>query len=329
MTRLAIIVPCYNEEEILPETNRQLNVILNRMVERNKIAPESYIYYVDDGSKDRTWQLIKDICLENPCVGGIKLARNVGHQNALLAGLMTVKGDVLVSIDADLQDDVDIIEQMVDEYNVRGVEIVYGVRRRRDTDTAFKRMTAQTFYRFLHFMGVDIVLNHADFRLMGRRAIQALQEFREINLFLRGIVPLLGFQSSIVYYDRKARFAGKSKYPFKRMFALALNGITSFSVTPLRMITTLGFIIFFFSSMLGFWGLLAAMFSDSTIPGWASTVVPVYFLGGVQVFCIGILGEYIGKIYWEVKQRPRFIIEEVMESPARQSSRGTDMTTRI
>lgn len=315
MNQVAIIVPCYNEENVLAETVLHLRAILHRMVNRKKIALNSCIYFVDDGSKDSTWQIIEELSRKYSDVHGIKLSRNVGHQNALLAGLLTAKGDALVSIDADLQDDENVIEQMVDEFNEHGVEIVYGARSNRDTDTKFKHITAEGFYKFMRIMGVELVDNHADFRLMSRLAVQALKDFKEVNLFLRGIIPLLGFRSSVIYYKRSARFAGTSKYPLVRMLSLALNGITSFSVTPLRIITVIGFVIFIISSALGAWSLLAVLFNWNIVPGWASTVLPIYFLGGVQVLCIGILGEYVGKVYQETKHRPRFIIEKIVGVP--------------
>ncbi|MGZ3814282.1 MAG: glycosyltransferase family 2 protein [Mucilaginibacter sp.] len=312
MTKLSIVVPCYNEEDVLPETNVRLNKLIIDLVDKNKISNESKIYYVDDGSVDNTWSLIESLSQNNKHVCGIKLARNVGHQNALLSGLLTAEGDALVSIDADLQDDVSIIEQMVDEHNDKGIEIVYGVRKLRKTDTFFKRTTANLFYRFLSSMGANVIRHHADFRLMGRSAIEALRSFREVNLFLRGIIPLIGFKTSIVYYDRAARFAGTSKYPLRRMLSLALNGITSFSVVPLRMITALGFFVFIISAVMGCWIFVNALITNEIVPGWASTILPIYFLGGIQVLCTGIIGEYVGKIYSETKQRPRYFIEKLL-----------------
>lgn len=309
MTTLGVVVPCYNEKEVLPETARRLTDLLQQLVEKNKISPDSRIYFVDDGSTDGTWELIEAASQSRPSVSGIKLARNVGHQNALLAGLLAAEGDALVSIDADLQDDVNVIESMIDEFH-NGNEIVYGVRRKRDADSAFKRITARIFYHLLQLMGVNVINDHADFRLLGRRAVDSLKEFGEVNLFLRGIVSLLGYDSSIVYYDRAERMAGISKYPFRRMLALAIDGLTSFSVAPLRIITLIGLLVFLISTGMGTWVLYAALFTDNTIPGWASTVLPIYFIGGIQLFSIGVLGEYVGKIYGEVKRRPRFIIEK-------------------
>ncbi|WP_374088707.1 glycosyltransferase family 2 protein [Methylomicrobium lacus] len=313
MMKLAIAVPCYNEQEVLDETNNRLTQLIDRLLDQGKVNPDSRIYYIDDGSTDRTWDIIENLSKHQPSVTGIKLSRNVGHQHALLAGLLTAEGDAIVSIDADLQDDVSVIEQMVDDFNLRKVQIVYGVRKQRNSDSFFKRTTADLFYKVLRLMGGEIIQHHADFRLMGRPAIEGLREFNEVNLFLRGIIPLLGFKSSIVYYDRTARFAGTSKYPFKKMLALALNGITSFSVVPLRMITALGFVVFLLSAVMGIWVLTNALLTDAMVPGWASTILPIYFLGGIQVLCIGVLGEYIGKIYKETKQRPRYFIEKTTD----------------
>jgi glycosyltransferase involved in cell wall biosynthesis len=310
MMKLAIVVPCFNEEEVLVETNRRLTRLVENLIGKAKINPDCKIYYVDDGSTDRTWDMIAELSEKQNCVEGIKLSRNVGHQRALLAGLLTAEGEALVSIDADLQDDVSVIEQMVDDFNERKAQIVYGVRRQRKSDSFFKRTTASLFYKLLRLMGGQIIEHHADFRLMGRPAIEGLREFSEVNLFLRGIIPLIGFKSSIVHYDRTARFAGTSKYPFKKMLALALDGITSFSIVPLRIITVLGFFVFLISSLMGIWVLINALLTDAMVPGWASTILPIYFLGGIQVLCIGVLGEYIGKIYKETKQRPRYFIEK-------------------
>ena len=282
------------------------------MIETSLIAEQSTIYYVDDGSCDGTWALIENFSKNNPLVCGIKLSRNLGHQNALWCGLMTAPGEILVSIDADLQDDVNVIPKMVKEF-VAGNEIVYGVRDSRATDTFFKRFTAEGFYKLMKIMGVDLVFNHADYRLLSRRALDALSEYQEVNLFLRGIVRLLGFKSSIVMYDRAERFAGESKYPLKKMLAFAWQGISSFSIVPLRLITLLGFAISLLSIFFGLWGLGVSLVGDYVVPGWASTVVPMYFLGGVQLLGLGVIGEYIGKIYLESKHRPRFHIEKIIE----------------
>ncbi|MEW5757518.1 MAG: glycosyltransferase family 2 protein [Pseudomonadota bacterium] len=310
--KLAIVVPCYNEEEVLGETASRLLALLQRLTEKNKISSDSKVYFVDDGSKDRTWELIEGLSQKHGNIAGVKLSRNRGHQNALLAGLFTAEGDAVISIDADLQDDINVMEQMVDLYH-QGIKIVYGVRKRRDTDTAFKRTTALQFYKLMRALGVDTIENHADYRLMDRRAIEELKGFKEVNLFLRGIVPLLGFKSSIVYYDRAERFAGESKYPLKRMIALALNAITSFSVVPLRLIMIVGMLTFLFSLGMSAWALWVKFFGSQVVPGWASTVIPVYFISGIQILCIGVIGEYVGKLYSEAKQRPRYIIEKIVE----------------
>ncbi len=308
---LGIVIPCYNEEEVIPETAKRMTELIGRLVSRGKISPDSKMVFVDDGSKDRTWALIERLAAENQHVGGIKLSRNRGHQNALIAGLFTANGDALVSIDADLQDDINAIEEMVDMY-LAGTDVVYGVRKQRETDTAFKRLTALGFYRLIQWLGVESMYNHADYRLMSRRAIEALKEYREVNLYLRGIVPLIGFNPAVVYYDRANRFAGESKYPLRRMIGLALDAITSFSVVPLRMITFTGFVIFFVTTLVTLWALWVRLFTNDAVPGWTSIVLPMYFLGGVQIFCIGMLGEYLGKTYSEIKSRPRFFIDKVV-----------------
>lgn len=307
--QLGIVVPCYNEEEVFPETSKRLLVLLERLSTDGLIASDSAVYFVDDGSKDRTWQLIEEMSNTNTRVHGIKLSRNRGHQYALMAGLFGATGDALVSIDADLQDDINVIEDMIRKH-LEGYEIVYGVRKSRSTDTFFKKSTAEIYYKLLAKMGVDIVYNHADYRLMGRRALDALGDFSEVNLFLRGIIPLLGFRTTTTYYDRSERFAGESKYPLKKMLALALDGITSFSVVPLRMISMLGFLVSLVSIAMVVWVLYGKLFTNSAIPGWASSVIPIYFLGGIQLLSIGVLGEYVAKIYLETKRRPRFLIEK-------------------
>jgi glycosyltransferase involved in cell wall biosynthesis len=306
---LSIVVPCYNEEEVLNETAKRLVGLLDTLQNKAKISDKSKIYFVDDGSKDRTWELIESLSETYTSVHGLKLSRNRGHQNALLGGLFTAEGDALVSIDADLQDDIAVIEEMVDAYHA-GHDIVYGVRKERTTDTTFKRATAEGFYKLMQLMGVDIVYNHADFRLMSRRAVEELKQYPEVNLFLRAMVPLIGYPATNVYYDRAERFAGESKYPLKKMLAFAWDGITSFSVVPLRLITATGFIIFVASVLISLWVVGVKLFTDDAVPGWASTVLPIYFIGGIQVFSIGIVGEYIGKMYLETKRRPRFIIEK-------------------
>ena len=305
---LTIVVPCYNEEDVLPETQIRLLRVLDELEEKKLINNESQIVFVDDGSKDKTWQLIESASETNKRINGLKLSRNRGHQNAVLAGMLTVTGDIIITIDADLQDDLEAIEKMVLAHN-QGAAIVYGVRKKRETDTPFKRITAEGYYKLLAKFGVEIVFNHADYRLMSRRVIEALREYNEVNLFLRGIIPQLGYQTAIVYYDRNERFAGESKYPIGKMLALAWQGITSFSTTPLRMITTLGFLISAGSFAFTIWAIGIRIFSDQAVPGWASTVVPIYLLGGIQLLCIGIIGEYLGKIYTETKKRPRYSIE--------------------
>lgn len=305
---LAIVVPCFNEEEVLPETNRRLLALLQRMQDAGLVSASSGIYYVDDGSRDRTWSIIEEQSQRDGRCHGLKLSRNRGHQAALMAGLLTVPGDALVSIDADLQDDVDVIEAMVSEFKA-GHEVVYGVRDSRATDTVFKRQTALAYYGLLRKMGVDLVHNHADFRLMGRRAVEALREYGEVNMFLRGVVPLIGYRATTVKYDRAERFAGVSKYPLRKMLAFAAEGITSFSIVPLRLITLLGFLVSAFSFAMILFILYGTLVLKAAIPGWASSVVPIYFLGGIQLLAIGILGEYIAKIYLETKRRPRYFIE--------------------
>ena len=309
--RLAIVLPCYNEEEVLPETHRRLLALLDRMSSAGLISADSGLYFVDDGSKDGTWALIESLTQGDPRVHGVKLSQNRGHQNALLAGLMSAEGEAIVSIDADLQDDVNVIEAMVREF-AAGSEIVYGVRQSRATDTAFKRETAQLYYRLMKRMGVDLVYNHADFRLMGRRSIEALRQYDEVNLFLRGIVPLIGFKTTSVLYDRAERFAGESKYPLKKMLAFAVSGITSFSVVPLRLITALGILVSIFSFVMTAYVFYGRLFMGTVIPGWASSVIPIYLLGGIQLLSIGILGEYVSKIYMETKRRPRYFIERIL-----------------
>jgi polyisoprenyl-phosphate glycosyltransferase len=307
--RLAIVVPCYNEEAVLPETARRLTALLQGMMASESVTDDSQVVFVDDGSRDGTWALIESLASADPRIGGIKLSRNRGHQNALLAGLYTCEADVLLSVDADLQDDILVIPEMV-QAHARGAQIVYGVRNDRSSDGFFKRASAQGFYRFMSALGAESVYNHADFRLMSRRAIEALKSFREVNLFLRGLVPLIGFRSAIVYYTRSERFAGESKYPLRRMLALALDAVTSFSVAPLRFITGVGFLVFLLSTAMGLWTLWVKLFTSHAVPGWASTLLPVYLLGGIQILCIGVLGEYLGRVYQETKARPRYIIEK-------------------
>ena len=308
---LGIVVPCFNEDQVLPETTRRLIELLSGLLHKGKIGAGSRIWYIDDGSSDRTWELIEQFSREYEQVCGIKLSRNRGHQNALIAGLINCPGDALISVDADLQDDINVIHKMLDEL-FSGKDIVYAVRESRDTDTFFKRTTAQLYYRMLRFLGVDLVFDHADFRLMSRRAVTALREFSEVNLFLRGIIPTIGFPSAIVGYDRQERFAGETKYSLKKMISLAIDGITSFSATPLRIIATLGLVIFFVSMFMSGWVLWIRLFTDQAVPGWASSVLPMYLLGGVQLLCLGIVGEYVAKVFMETKRRPRFFIDKVV-----------------
>ncbi len=307
---LYIVVPCYNEEEVLPETSKRLKEKVESLISNGMVSDLSRILFVDDGSKDKTWQLISELHNQDTLFSGIKLAHNRGHQNALLAGLMTAKehADIVISMDADLQDDINVVDQFITEYQ-NGSDIVYGVRSSRKTDTAFKRSTALAYYRVLEKMGVDIVYNHADYRLMSKRALNALEQFKEVNLFLRGIVPIIGYKTSVVEYERSERFAGESKYPLKKMLAFAIDGITSFSVKPIRMITSLGFIIFALSLIMLLYSIIIKIIGHAD-SGWASIICSIWMIGGIQLLSLGIIGEYIGKIYNETKARPRFIIEE-------------------
>ncbi len=313
MERLAIVVPCYNEEEVLEMSSEALREVLNDLIDKRKIAVDSFVMFVNDGSKDRTWELIEAEHEKYPYqVYGVKLAKNVGHQYALTAGLITAADlcDICVSIDADLQDDVSVIEYMVDKYH-DGCDIVYGVRKERKTDTFFKRFTAQSFYKLMAHMGVNTVYNHADFRLMSCRALRQFSNYREYNLFLRGIVPLIGYKTDCVYYDRKERAAGVSKYPLKKMLALAFDGISSFSTRPIDLILTVGFIIVFLSFIALIYALIS-YFTGNVEPGWTSLIISIWFLGGMQLLAIGLVGKYVGKTYIEVKHRPRYNIEKVL-----------------
>ena len=313
MQKLYLVIPCYNEEEVLPETSKQLRAKMETLMAAGKVTKESRIVFVNDGSKDRTWEIIESLHKENPLFQGIKLSRNKGHQNALLAGLMTVKEhcDMAISMDADLQDDIDAIDGMLEKY-AEGCDIVYGVRNARDTDTAFKRKTAEGYYKVMGLLGADIVYNHADYRLMSKRALDGLEQFKEVNLFLRGVVPMIGYKSDKVYYARKERFAGESKYPLKKMLAFAWEGLTSLSVKPIRMIMTLGSVIFLVSIAMLIYSLVRHAMG-ATLVGWTSTVVSIWAIGGLQLLAIGIIGEYIGKVYLETKQRPKFIVEEYLK----------------
>ncbi len=309
MKTLYIVVPCYNEEEVLPETSKRLLEKLTTLENQGRVTAKSRILFVDDGSRDKTWEMISFLHKQNPRFAGVKLAHNKGHQNALLAGLMTAKNycDIAISMDADLQDDIDAVDKMLDE-NDLGSDIVYGVRSSRETDTAFKRTTAQGFYKFMKLMGVDVVYNHADYRLMSRRALDALEGYKEVNLFLRGIVPLIGFKSSTVTYERHERFAGESKYPLKKMLSFAFDGITSFSVKPIRWVTVMGFLIFIASILAIIYSVVSKLMGVA-VAGWTATMLSIWMLGGIQLLSLGIIGEYIGKIYIESKERPRFLIE--------------------
>lgn len=313
MEKLAIVVPCYNEEEMLKLSSKALREVLDDLTSKGKIDPGSFVLFVDDGSKDKTWQLIEEEHREHKQIRGVKLAGNVGHQFALTAGLITAKemSDVTVSIDADLQDDTAVIEEMIDKYH-EGCDIVYGVRSDRKTDSFFKRTTAQMFYKMMSVMGVKTVYNHADFRLMSKRAVEEFSKYQETNLFLRGMVPLLGYPSDNVYYERKARVAGESKYPLKKMLALAFNGISSFSIKPISLITGMGVAIIVCSIAAAIYALIS-YFTGQVVAGWTSLILSIWFIGGVQLLSIGLIGQYIGKIYIEVKHRPRYNIETVLD----------------
>ena len=310
---LYIVVPCYNEEAVLPETSRRLRAKMEAMVSAGRISERSRVLLVNDGSKDGTWNIIERLHRESPLFSGVNLTRNRGHQNALLAGLMTAKDrcDMAISMDADLQDDVDAVDRMLDKYD-EGCDIVYGVRASRKKDTFFKRFTAESFYRLMNFMGAETVFNHADYRLMSRRALEGLAAFKEVNLFLRGIVPMIGYTCAAVEYERGERFAGESKYPLKKMLSFAMEGITSLSVKPIRYITMLGFLIFLVSiAMLIYF--IARWAIGATVAGWASVICSVWAIGGLILLSLGVIGEYIGKIYLETKGRPRFLIREILE----------------
>ena len=306
---IGFILPCYNEQQVIGHTSAQLLQLLSGLKQQNVIDGKSFIAFVDDGSRDRTWSIIEELSL-HPDVRGLKLAAIAGHQKALLAGLVSFmeEADALISMDADLQDDLSVIEPMIQKF-ANGTDVVYGVRRERKKDTWFKRNSAVGFYKVMKRMGVNLVHNHADFRLQSRRALLALSQFSEVNLFLRGIIPSIGYTQDIVFYDRLDRHAGESKYPLGKMMSFAWNGITSFSTIPLKFVTVTGFVIFLLCLAMSAYSVVA-LFMDRTIPGWVSTVLPMYFLGGIQLLCVGILGEYVGKIYSEVKRRPRFIIEK-------------------
>jgi len=309
--KLGIIIPCYNEEEGLKETSNHLQTLLMQMIKSGKIAANSFICYVDDGSTDRTWQIIESFSKQSDLFKGIKLSRNFGHQNALISGLMQLKSDAdaLISMDADLQDDVQLINEFVAKFK-EGYEVIYGVREDRSKDTHFKRISAEFFYRFQTYMGIDTVSNHADYRLLSSKALQTLSEFKEINPFLRGIVPLMGYRSCSLHYSRAERFAGETKYSLTKMLFFALDGVVSFSVKPLRLITLTGFLISFLSLLVIFWVVFEKIFLGTTVDGWASMMISIYLIGGIQLMSIGIIGEYIGRIFQQSKGRPRYIIDK-------------------
>ena len=308
--KLFVVIPCYNEEEVLEETTKRLKEKFEDLIKKKVISKDSRVMYINDGSKDNTWNLIKEISKKESLFTGITLSRNRGHQNALVAGLLTAKNyaDVVISMDADLQDDINAIDAMMEDYN-NGCDIVYGVRSARKKDTFFKRFTAEGFYKFMSMMGVDIVYNHADYRLTSKRVLEEFKEYKEVNLFLRGIFPLIGFKTDIVYYERAERFAGESKYPLKKMLNFAWDGITSFSVKPLRMIATLGFVILFISFVIMIYTIVRKVMGN-TVDGWAFLNISIWFIGGLQMLSLGIIGEYVGKMYNETKARPRFIVSE-------------------
>ena len=310
--RLFVVVPCYNEEEVLPETSKRLKEKVLSLIKDGKVAEDSRICFVNDGSKDRTWERIAALHAEDNIFSGINLSRNRGHQNALLAGLMTVmdEADMVISMDADLQDDINAMDEMIDKY-LKGCDVVYGVRSSRAKDTFFKKATAEGFYKLMDKMGAKTVFNHADYRLLSKRALQGLAGFKEVNLFLRGLVPMIGYKSDVVYYERGERFAGESKYPLSKMISFAIEGITSLSVEPIRLITKMGVLLFLVSVGMLIYSLIRHI-QGNTIPGWSSLMVSLWFIGGLVLLSLGIVGEYVGKIYLEAKGRPRFIIEEFL-----------------
>ena len=311
--KLGIIIPCFNEQEVIVSSIRKVTALLQSCIAAGTIAPDSFIGLVDDRSTDGTWEIIKQESTQNKNILGIRLSANRGHQNALFAGLMEFNkhADCIISLDADLQDDIYVIPEMIEKFR-QGSEIVYGVRNKRNSDTGFKRVSAKGFYRLMSMFGTKLVKDHADFRLTSHRVLDELKNFGEVNLFLRGMFPLMGFNTSVVYYERGQRTAGESKYPLRKMISLALDGITSYSIVPLRIITVLGFMVFFICVALMIYAVLSYL-THKTIAGWFSTVLPFYFLGGIQILCLGIIGEYMGKIYKEVKRRPRYIIDESTE----------------
>ncbi|MCR4801470.1 MAG: glycosyltransferase family 2 protein [Lachnospiraceae bacterium] len=310
---LYMVLPCYNEEEVLPETSRQLKEKYQTLISSGKISSKSRIVFVNDGSKDKTWSIIQELHEKDPMFSGVNLSRNRGHQNALLAGLMEAKNcaDMVISMDADLQDDIGVIDAMVDEY-YKGHDVVYGARSARDKDTWFKRTTAESFYKLTNAMGGEVVFNHADCRLMSKRALEGLAMYKEVNLFLRGIVPMIGYPSTIVTYERNERFAGESKYPLKKMLAFAMEGITSLSTKPIRYVTTGGVLFCFIAFAMMIYSLVTYLTGNATSSGWSSLIISLWFVGGVQMIALGVIGEYVGKIYMEAKERPRFIVERFL-----------------
>lgn len=313
MDTIYLVVPCYNEELVLPETSRRLVDKMQHLISGGLASSDSRILFIDDGSRDTTWSIIEQLSVGETYISGLKLSRNRGHQNALLAGLMTAKefADAIISLDADLQDDVDVIESFIRSYH-EGYDVVYGVRNSRTQDTRFKRISAEGFYRIMNLLGTEVIYNHADYRLMSKRAVEALSTFEETNLFLRGLIPLVGFSSKIIRYDRGKRFAGESKYPFHKMLSFAVEGILSFSVKPIKIITTLGFLLFAVSIGMLFY-FLYRHFSGRTVEGWTTIVISTWAIGGLQLLALGVIGEYIGKIYLETKNRPKYIIEKFIK----------------
>lgn len=313
MIKLCLVIPCYNEEAVLGETSKRLRIKYDSLIEKGIISEDSRIMFVDDGSKDKTWSMISELHEKDQTFWGVKLSRNRGHQNALLAGLNAAldKADAVISMDADLQDDIDAIDRFIEKFN-EGAEVVYGVRSSRKKDTFFKKNTALAFYRMMSALGADIVYNHADYRLLSNRALHGLFEFKEVNLFLRGIVPMVGYKSDVVYYERAERFAGESKYPLKKMLAFAFEGVTSLSVKPIRLIISLGVIMLLLSIVMLIY-FLTRHFLGGTVPGWTSTIISIWGIGALQMISIGVIGEYVGKVYLETKERPRFIIETFLE----------------
>lgn len=325
---LTIVVPCYNEEEVLMQTAKQLTAVISSLITENLASANSRILFIDDGSRDKTWSIIEELTHQNKFVNGLKLTRNFGHQKALLAGLETARhnSDCVISIDADLQDDISVIKEFMVKY-FEGYEIVYGVRNKRETDSFFKRASAQGFYRLMEKMGVNVVYNHADYRLMSKRALEELSRYQERNLFLRGIVTLIGLKTTEVYFDRKERFAGVSKYPLKKMLAFAFDGITSFSVIPIRLITIIGFLSFFISSIAGIYALVVKFLGHAQ-SGWTSLIISIWFIGGLLLMSMGLIGEYIGKIYAETKHRPRFAIETDLYTESANNEKNTALNQR-